>query len=184
MPRLAKYEPLLRTHLGHRVPAELAQRLGGQHPGHHRLGHHAHGGHSGTSVRSLNDTVSSLVTTSTVFRTGRLRVASGFMHTGDDGLAVGNPAFDAAGVVGLPPVGLVLGVPCDRVVRRRAAAPGHLDALADLDRLYGMDAHERLGQEPVDLAVPVHVAAQPHRYPIGDHFDDSSRASRRPWPPP
>ena len=34
-----------------------------------------------TSVRSLNDTVDSLVTTSTVPSTGRFSVASGFMPT-------------------------------------------------------------------------------------------------------
>src|SRR5581483_11119019 len=37
-----------------------------------------------TSVRSLNETVSSLVTTSTVLGTGRLSVASGFMPTRTD----------------------------------------------------------------------------------------------------
>ena len=34
-----------------------------------------------TSVRSLNDTVSALVTVSTVANVGRFRVASGFMAT-------------------------------------------------------------------------------------------------------
>ena len=34
-----------------------------------------------TSVRSLNDTVASFVAVSTVARTGRLRVARGFMAT-------------------------------------------------------------------------------------------------------
>ena len=47
-----------------------------------------------------------------------------------------------------------------------------------------MDAHERLGQQAVDLAVPVHVAArgQPARHRRSPRRPP--RGSPRPWPPP
>ena len=67
--------------LHHRVAAELAQHLVGQHQRHHGLGHHAHGRHGGDVGALLNDTVSALVTVSTVPSDGRFSVASGFMAT-------------------------------------------------------------------------------------------------------
>ena len=76
-----------------------------------------------TSVRSLNDTVSSLVSVSTVFSTGRFSVASGFIAT---------RATSRSPVVmppSMPParddsraVLARLGVPADRVVRLAARA--------------------------------------------------------------
>ena len=111
-----------------------------------------------TSVRSLNDTDSSLVSVSTVFNTGRLSVASGFIDT---------RATSRSPVVmppSMPPArddsrrySPRFGVPGDRVVRDAAPAAGDRDALADLDRLHRLDAHQRLREQAVDAAVPVHV---------------------------
>ena len=35
-------------------------------------------------------------------------------------------------------------------------------------RLHGLNAHQRLGDEPVELAVPVHVAAEADRHAVSD----------------
>ena len=53
-------------------------------------------------------------------------------------------------------------------------APGDLEAVADLDALDRLDAHQRLGQQGVELAVPVHVAAEPDRHAVGEHLDDAA----------
>ena len=52
---------------------------------------------------------------------------------------------------------------------------GHLEAFADLDGLHGLDAHEGLGQEPVDLAVPVDVGAEAGRHAVGEDLDDAAQ---------
>ena len=55
-----------------------------------------------------------------------------------------------------------------------APAAGDLEAVADLDALHRLDAHQRLGQQAVELAVPVHVAAEPDRHAVGQHLDDAA----------
>ena len=52
--------------------------------------------------------------------------------------------------------------------------PGDLEAVADLDALDGLDAHHRLGEQGVELAVPVDVAAEPDRHAVGEHLDDAA----------
>ena len=41
--------------------------------------------------------------------------------------------------------------------------------------LHGLDAHEALGQPPVELAVPMDVASQARRNPGGHHFEDAAQ---------
>ena len=123
-----------------------------------------------TSVRSRKLTVDSLVTTSTVSRTGRLRVASGFMATRATIRAPLEipPSIPPARSVGRTYPSLrIVG---DGVVRVRAAPRRVVPPIADLDGLDGLDAHERLGQEGVELAVPVHVAAQADRDAVGENL--------------
>ena len=91
-------------------------------------------------------------------------------------LAGGDAALDAAGQRRLAPVGARRRVPGDRVVGLAPPPPGHLEAVADLHALHGLDRHERPGQQRVELAVPVHVAAQPHRHAVGEHLDDAAEA--------
>jgi hypothetical protein len=49
----------------------------------------------------------------------------------------------------------------------------------DLDALDGLDAHERLGQAPVELAVPLHVAAEARHHAGGDHLEDPAQGVAR-----
>ena len=51
----------------------------------------------------------------------------------------------------------------DLVVRRRARPAGQVEAVADLDALDRLDAHQRAGQPGVEPAVPVHVRAEAGR---------------------
>ena len=59
---------------------------------------------------------------------------------------------------------------CATEPRRRRG----LEAVADLDALDRLDAHERAGQPGVEPAVPVHVAAQARRQPVDDDLDDAA----------
>ena len=62
----------------------------------------------------------------------------------------------------------------DLVVRLRAGHPGQLEAVADLDALDGLDAHQR-GREPgVEPPVPVHVRAEADRHAVRQHLDDAA----------
>ena len=56
----------------------------------------------------------------------------------------------------------------------RARLSSLLEPLADLDALDGLDAHDRLRQHAVDLAVPVDVAAEAERHPEGQHLGDAA----------
>ena len=49
-----------------------------------------------------------------------------------------------------------------------------LEAVADLDALHRLDAHERLAEHGVELAIPVHVAAEPDGHAVAEHFDDAA----------
>jgi hypothetical protein len=53
-------------------------------------------------------------------------------------------------------------------------ACGRLEAVADLDALDRLDAHERAGQPGVEAPVPVHVAAQARRQAVDEHLDDAA----------
>ena len=102
-----------------------------------------------TSVRSLKLTVSSLVATSTVLQRRPVQRGQRLHGRPDhEQLAGGHAALDAAGQRRLAAVAAVgAGVPDDRVVGLAAPPAGHLEAVADLDALHGLDAHERLGQQ-------------------------------------
>ena len=73
-------------------------------------------------------------------------------------------------------VGRGLGVPRDRVVGLGPEPPGDVPPLADLDRLDRLDAHQREGEQGVELAVPVDVAAEADGHAVRDHLDDAADA--------
>ena len=126
-------------------------------------------------MRSLKLTVASLVTVSTVFSVGRLRVASGFIAARTTSkLASGHAALGATGERRLAAVVAGRGVPDDRIVGLGSATTGDLETVTDLDALDRLDAHHRLGEHAVDLAVPVDVAAEADRNAVGEHLDDAA----------
>ena len=53
----------------------------------------------------------------------------------------------------------------------RAGQLGHTRADADADTLDRLDGHQRLGETPVELTVPLHVAAEPDRQAAHDHLE-------------
>ena len=57
---------------------------------------------------------------------------------------------------------------------RAAATPGDLEPVTDLDALDGLDAHDRLRQQGVELAVPVHVAAEADGDAEAEHLDHAA----------
>ena len=139
-----------------------------------------------TSVRSLNDTVSSLVTTSTV-RQHRPVEGGQRLHgrPGHEHLAGGHAALDAAGQGRLPAVAPRRRRPSGsgRGPRepRRPATSKPSPISTPLTAWMLISARASSG---VELAVPVHVAAEPDGHAVGEHLDDAAEASRRPWPPP
>ena len=52
--------------------------------------------------------------------------------------------------------------------------PGDLEPVADLDALDGLDAHDRLGEERIEFAVPVDVAAEADRHTEAEHLDHAA----------
>ena len=125
-----------------------------------------------TSVRSLNDTVDSFVSTSTVRNTGRFSVANGFIaHAGDEQVARGHPTLGATGARRLAPVRRGGVVPQDLVVCLAPTAGRDVEAVAHLDALHRLDAHERLREPAVDAAVPVHVRPEPWRDAVPEHLE-------------
>lgn len=92
--------------------------------------------------------------------------------THNDLLAGADAAFDAAVSIccvapgeSIPPVNGE-----DDIVDLGAALPGAIEASAETNRLERVDAANRLSYPPVELAVPVDVAAQPHGQPADSHF--------------
>ena len=65
-------------------------------------------------------------------------------------------------------------VPADRVVGRAPPPPGDVEAVADLDALDRLDAHHRLGEQGVELAIPVDVAAETDGHAVAEHLDDAT----------
>ena len=81
--------------------------------------------------------------------------------------------IDAAGAVGA--AGVAVGVaPEDLVVGGTPPLRRDGRALADLDRLHGLDAHERLRDPAVDPAVPVHVRSERDRNVEPEHLDHTT----------
>ena len=58
---------------------------------------------------------------------------------------------------------------------RRAGRAGQLEAVADLDALDRLDAHQRAGQPGVQPAVPLDVAAQAGRQAVHHHLDHAAQ---------
>src|SRR5215469_7331718 len=66
------------------------------------------------------------------------------------------------------------GIKSDLVMQSRAAnAPG-LEADAELDTLGGLQAHQCMRQAPIELAIPLNVAAEADRQSARDHLDDAA----------
>ena len=59
-------------------------------------------------------------------------------------------------------------------MRRASAHPGDCESLTDLDRLHGLDTHQRLREHPVDAAIPVHVRAETGRNAVAEYLDHSA----------
>ena len=60
-------------------------------------------------------------------------------------------------------------------MRLRSGARRHGKSAADLDALHGVDAHHRLRQLPVQLAIPHHVRTKPDRHSRRHHLEDASQ---------
>ncbi len=107
---------------------------------------------------------------------GRQRARDGRdgLHRGADAqqFAGGQTALGAAGAAGGAPD--ALGGGDDLVVRLRAGHAGELEAVADLDALDGLDAHEGGGEAGVEPAVPVDVRAEADRDAVGEDLDDAA----------
>ncbi len=170
-------EPGVVAHqLHHRVAAELAQHLVGQHQRHHRLGHHSHGGHGG-HVGPLAER-HGLGLGHRVDRRQRRTVQGGqglHGHVGHQQLARAHPALHAPGAGGVAAVGPLVGIPANGVVGLAPPSSGHAEAVAQLDALDRLDAHERLRQQGVELAIPVDVAAQPDGQAVAQHLDHAAQ---------
>ena len=112
---------------------------------------------------------------STVSSTGTLSVASGFIaaRTTSSSPVDMPPSMPPASVVSRRYAAAV-GIPADRVVGLAPPPPGDLEAVADLDTLDGLDAEHGLGQQGVELAIPVDVAAETDRDALGEHLDDAT----------
>ena len=125
-----------------------------------------------TSERWWCATAASPVATSTV-RSARGTVAIGFIaaRTRSD-LAGGHAALGAARAARRTPHGAVLAD--DLVVGQRAGRGGELEAVADLDALDRLDAHQRAGEPRVEAAVPVHVRAEAGREAVHHDLDDTA----------
>src|SRR5699024_3302977 len=99
-----------------------------------------------------------------------------------DHLTVGDASLDPAGTVGhareggrVPAVLTVLPVHGeDLVMGCGAAAAGGGEAVADLHTLHGLDGHDRLGQAPVEPAIPLGVRAQSHGCSVGQDLDHTA----------
>ena len=63
----------------------------------------------------------------------------------------------------------------DLVVRQAAAGPGQLEAVADLDPLDRLDAHQRPGELGIEPPVAHHVRAEARRHAPGDHLDHAAQ---------
>ena len=75
----------------------------------------------------------------------------------------------------LPDVRSRPGLPRDDLVLRLRPANGReTEAVAHLDALDGLDPHQRGSEARVQPTVPVHMAAEARREPVGQHLDDAA----------
>ncbi len=145
----------------------------------HRLGDDARSGHS-THVAALVDRLRGL-TGCDVDGVECARHRRDGLHRGANAqhLPRRHATFGAAGAIGSPAHALS-GV-LDLVVRERAASPSRLEAVADLDALDRLDAHQRAGQARVEPPVPMHVTAKPRRQAVDTTLRRRRRGCRRPF---
>ena len=122
-----------------------------------------------TSLRSTSAFAASPVSRSTDAE--RLHQRRERLHPGanDDLLAVRHAALDAAGTVRRATL-----VGPDLVVRLRPAQLGEREAVADLDALHRLDAHERGGKTSVEPVLLARVRAEPGRDAGRAHLDDAA----------
>src|SRR5699024_7815560 len=83
-------------------------------------------------------------------------------------------ALDPPGEVGAPLVAGLLG-PGDRIVGGAPPSSGDLEAVADLDALDRLDAHDGSGEGGGEFSVPVDVTAEADGNPVGDGLDDAAQ---------
>ena len=182
---MATYPSRLRTTSAHESPPNLRSASFGEHERHHRLGndaHRRHGGDVGALLERhrlfLRDDVDGLEHRP-VQRRERLHV-----RAYDDHLARRHAALDAARLRGLAPVRAGVGIPRDRVVRDRPASPRDLEAVADLDALDRLDAHERLREQRSRACGPSARGCRARRARRRRAPRPRHRASRLPSPRP
>src|SRR5579875_205828 len=70
---------------------------------------------------------------------------------------------------------MALRIVADLVMQFRSAHRGGLKAAANLYPLYRLQAEQSLSQAPVQLAIPMDVAAQTHRQTGNHHLDHATQ---------
>jgi hypothetical protein len=121
-------------------------------------------------VRSIS--AGSFVTRSTEGN-GRSSVASGEVTGHANDLAVRQPPR-APGPIRRTRESVRCGIISDRIVRDPSAERCHLDSVSDRDGLDGVDGKHGRTQGRVEPAIPVHVTAQPRRYPTCEHLEGAA----------
>jgi hypothetical protein len=160
--------------LSERIAAKFLQERRGQHKCHHGLACHACGGHD-ADVRALvrgfdgllSDKVGSLKWPAQC--RDRLQVAA---H--DDVLTIGDPAFEPAGAIGGAAKAFLRCIVTYLVLHFGTVGSGAGHPGTDLYALYCLDGHHRAGEPPVELFVPLRVAAQARHDIVRDHLEDSA----------
>ena len=89
--------------------------------------------------------------------------------------AVGDAAFQPAGVVAGSGEAAALGIVANLVVDFGTKGGGARYAGADFDCLHRLNRKHRLRQPPVQLLIPVRVRAQPRRNVVRHHLEDAAQ---------
>ena len=77
---------------------------------------------------------------------------------------------------GVPSLTIFVRIEENLIMNLRAASPRHLEAEADLDAFHRLNAHQRLRQPAVELAIPLRVRAQTRRQSQSDDFEDTAQS--------
>jgi hypothetical protein len=158
-----------------RVAAELAGGLVGEHQRGHGLGDDARRGHRGDVGALLEG--DRLLLGGGVDGLQHRAVERGqrlHRHPRDQQPTGGHATFGTARERGPAGVLARVVVPEDLVVGFAAAPPRDLEAVADLHALHGLDAHERLREQAVELAVPVDVRPEACGHAVAEHLDHAA----------